>query len=81
MKFQCIECKTIWGAGNEKMELYSHGLCKDCARELLIPTVRRKQIKEGNFDCFGKARSYCDQLMCKYRLICVDKKYKEKEIV
>lgn len=72
MTYQCIKCKKTWGKGEES-ELYSHGLCKDCARELLIPTVRRKQIKEGNFDCFGKARSYCDQLMCKYRLICVDK--------
>jgi len=71
MTFQCVKCKKTWDKG-DKTILYSHGFCKDCARTALIPTIRKKQLREGKFDCFGKARSYCDQLMCKYRLVCVD---------
>jgi DNA-directed RNA polymerase subunit RPC12/RpoP len=71
MTYQCIKCKKTWVNGG-KSELYSHGLCKDCARILLIPTIRRKQLREGNFDCFGKALSYCDQNLCKYKLVCLN---------
>ncbi|MFH1076172.1 MAG: hypothetical protein V1753_04925 [Pseudomonadota bacterium] len=70
MTYQCVKCKMIWIKGEES-ELYSHGLCKECAKMLLIPTIRRKQADEGNFDCFGKATSYCDQPSCKYKDLCV----------
>ena len=69
MTFQCIQCKKTWNKG-EETTIYSHGLCKDCGRVLLTPTVRKKQLKEGNFDCFGKANDYCDQ-PCKYKAVCV----------
>lgn len=73
MKYQCIRCKTIWGEGEEE-EFFSHGLCKECARKLLMHTVRKRQRREGNFDCFGKATDYCDQLDCKYRDVCLQTK-------
>lgn len=39
----------------------------------LVDDVRARQIKEGNFDCFGRAKNgYCDQLMCLYRQECLD---------
>jgi hypothetical protein len=71
MKFQCIKCQVTWGTGNPEEEGYSHGLCKACLRETLTPTVRRKQIREGNFDCFGRAVCDCDQMACKYRDVCL----------
>ncbi len=70
MKYQCIRCKKIWGMGDEE-EYFSHGLCKSCARILLMHTVRKKQLREGNFDCFGRATNFCDQYECKYRSVCL----------
>jgi hypothetical protein len=71
MKFQCIKCQVTWGQGNPETEGYSHGLCLTCLRETLTPTVRRKQLREGNFDCFGRSACYCDQEKCKYRQVCL----------
>ena len=34
--------------------------------------IREIQIAEGNFDCFGKAFEYCDQLKCCFRTICLN---------
>jgi len=34
----------------------------------LIKEIQRKQ---GNFDCFGTAQSYCDQLECLFRESCL----------
>jgi hypothetical protein len=34
----------------------------------LIKSIQRK---EGNFDCFGTAKSYCDQLSCAWRVDCL----------
>ena len=74
MTVQCVKCKKTWDDGKEDKHpdgRLSHGLCKDCARELLIPTVRKKQLREGNFDCFGKAIHTCSQTGCKYIMVCV----------
>ncbi len=32
--------------------------------------IRRIQKAEGNFDCFGTAKDYCDQLQCCFREDC-----------
>ena len=34
--------------------------------------IREIQVAEGNFDCFGKAFEYCDQLTCCFRTICLN---------
>jgi len=39
--------------------------------EVISPLIHKKQRLEGNFDCFGKARSFCDQVECKYRQWCL----------
>jgi len=50
----------------------SHGLCKLCLRTSLLPTAKKNQRKEGNFDCFASAENgFCDQTRCKYQTICV----------
>jgi len=36
--------------------------------------IKEIQRKEGNFDCFGSATSYCDQLDCLFRASCVSDK-------
>jgi hypothetical protein len=33
--------------------------------------IKAIQAKEGNFDCFGTARDYCDQGQCLFREDCL----------
>ena len=33
--------------------------------------IRRIQRAEGNFDCFGTAKDYCDQFQCSFREDCL----------
>ena len=33
--------------------------------------IRNIQRREGNFDCFGTAQGYCDQMSCCWRSDCV----------
>ncbi len=35
--------------------------------------IREIQRKEGNFDCYGSAQGYCDQLQCSFRSSCLGK--------
>jgi hypothetical protein len=35
--------------------------------------IRSIQRVEGNFDCFKKAKGYCDQLNCCWRPYCLEK--------
>jgi hypothetical protein len=71
MKYQCIKCNETWGEGTPEKDGYSHGLCLYCLKEALIPLYRRRQMREGNFDCFGRSSGFCDQNGCKYRAICL----------
>ncbi len=71
MMYQCIRCRITWGEGSPELDGYSHGLCVLCLRDALIPLYRRRQMQEGNFDCFGKATNFCDQYACSYRDICL----------
>ncbi|MHC1727139.1 MAG: SAP domain-containing protein [Syntrophobacteraceae bacterium] len=38
--------------------------------------IKEIQRKEGNFDCFGSAKEYCDQLDCLFRGPCLSKEKK-----
>jgi hypothetical protein len=49
----------------------SHGLCLDCLHELIADKIRKKQLDEGNFDCFSGNTEYCDQTFCRYRFACM----------
>ncbi len=71
--FQCFVCGRTWKADLPDSGLpgRSHGLCAQHAKELLIPLYRKRQLREGNFDCFGKANGYCDQINCLYRNLCL----------
>ncbi|MHC1726387.1 MAG: hypothetical protein AB9866_10320 [Syntrophobacteraceae bacterium] len=71
MMYQCIKCSGTWGRGTPERDGYSHGLCGHCLKEALTPLYRRRQAREGNFDCFGKSCGFCDQAACKYREICL----------
>lgn len=33
--------------------------------------IRRIQKAEGNFDCFGRVKDYCDQFQCCFREDCL----------
>jgi hypothetical protein len=73
LRVKCIKCGKEW----EKDTVipwgpddYTSSFCNACFRELISHVIHRKQRKEGNFDCFGKARVYCDQFACRYRELC-----------
>lgn len=70
-KYLCVECGDTWEVEDGYNEL-SGGLCLPCLKEGLKPLYRKRQRREGNFDCFGRANNYCDQEQCAYRKICLD---------
>ncbi len=41
-----------------------------CSKKDLVRTIQRT---EGNFDCFARAKNYCDQMSCCWRSDCVGK--------
>lgn len=41
------------------------------ARKAKGDLIREIQRAEGNFDCFGSAKDYCDQLDCRFREMCL----------
>lgn len=68
----CVKCKKTWERINGDPDPTPSGtLCRPCLKESLVTIYRRRQILEHNFDCFGKASGYCDQLECKYRDLCL----------
>jgi hypothetical protein len=70
--YLCIKCKKSWEIENGDDDSTPSGsLCKPCLKESLVPIYRKRQSLENNFDCFGKAAGYCDQLQCKYRNLCL----------
>lgn len=70
--YLCIMCKKTWRIDNGDMDNTPSGsLCKLCLKQSLVALYRKRQSKEGNFDCFAKATNYCDQLQCKYRELCL----------
>jgi hypothetical protein len=71
IKYQCIRCKQTWGEWENGEDFYSHGLCAWCLKVCLTPIYRKRQVEEGNFDCFAKSAGFCDQQACKYREICL----------
>lgn len=75
MKYQCIKCNRIWGDWdkNDDKNFYSHGLCKECTKEFLIPKINRNQLNEGYTDCFGKCyNGKCDRIECCYYDVCTN---------
>ena len=44
---------------------------KVMARTKKADVIRQIQKAEGNFDCFGTAKDYCDQLDCCFREDCL----------
>lgn len=46
-----------------------------------VELIRGIQRAEGNFDCFGTAQDYCDQLSCSFRSLCMpaEKKKSKKD--
>jgi hypothetical protein len=81
LRVKCIKCGEEW----EKSTFipwgpddYTSSFCNTCFRELISHVIHRKQLKEGNFDCFGKASVYCDQSACKYRELCLSKERQQE---
>ena len=70
--YACIKCTKRWMVDDGYFDPVPSGsLCQSCLRECLIPLFRKRQLREGSFDCFGKAEYHCDQDGCKYRWLCV----------
>lgn len=71
MIIRCLVCLTEWNKPTRHSwgpDDVSSSLCAPCGRSVLTPIIHKKQLREGNWDCFGTVLSgYCDQLGCKYR--------------
>ena len=39
-----------------------------------VELIKEIQRKQGNFDCYGSAGDYCDQLECLFRSSCLSEK-------
>ena len=83
LRVKCLKCDLEW----EKESTIAWGpndftssLCDLCFREVISPIIHKKQLREGNFDCFGRANGHCDQLDCKYRQWCLRWKDTDEEI-
>jgi hypothetical protein len=73
-EYLCVKCHTTWSVDNGDIDsAVSGGLCSACLKDSLATLYRKKQLAEGNFDCFGKARTYCDQFQCKYMRLCIER--------
>lgn len=75
LRVKCIKCGKEWEKDSVipwGPEDYSSSLCAVCFKEVAGPLIHKKQLQEGNFDCFGKAGVYCDQFDCKYRQWCLN---------
>ena len=74
MRVKCIQCKKEWQKETPvhwDVDQYSSSLCNTCFIEVASGVIKRKQRREGNFDCFATAETYCDQAGCKYRRWCL----------
>lgn len=40
-----------------------------------VDLIKEIQTKQGNFDCYGTATDYCDQLECLFREPCLSEKH------
>jgi hypothetical protein len=69
MQTVCIGCGSIIKSG-EPEPFASSGACRTC----LERQIRSIQRRQGNFDCFGSAKEFCDQARCKYRWLCFEKR-------
>ena len=74
LRVKCIKCGEEWQKDSvirwESSDC-SSSLCQPCFVEVISPLIHKKQLLEGNFDCFGKADNFCDQVECKYRQWCL----------
>ncbi len=71
---KCIKCGKQWVKDSVILwdpDVFSSSLCNPCFIEVASTTIHKKQLNEGNFDCFAKADAYCDQCACKYRRWCL----------
>lgn len=74
MKVRCIKCGKEWSKSSEypwPEGTVTHSMCVECFVAKETGLIRTRQLREGNFDCFARARDYCDQPLCKYRNFCV----------
>jgi hypothetical protein len=74
LRVKCMKCEKEWKKDSSISwgpDDYTSSLCDVCFKHVISPIIRKKQLREGNFDCFGKAGDYCDQLECKYREWCL----------
>ena len=74
LKVKCIKCGKEWEKDSKikwKENDITGPLCDNCFRVVVTPVIHKKQRREGNFDCFGKAINGCDQNCCKYRNWCI----------
>ena len=74
LRVKCMRCGKEWEKDSEISwgpDDISSSLCNACFKKAISPIIHRKQLREGNFNCFGTAGAYCDQSECKYMQWCL----------
>lgn len=70
IRIKCVGCGKEWEKPCQSDdEDISSSLCRGCCAPI-VPVIRGRQKKEGNFDCFAKTNGYCDQFGCSHRWLC-----------
>ena len=71
MVYQCIECGAKWGEGEDDIKLISGSACITCLLGRLETIYHRRQLEEGNSDCFNRNPN-CERHWCLYYPLCVN---------
>lgn len=74
LRVRCIKCGKEWyksASFHWEPTVFSSSLCSSCFKHAISSLIHKRQREEGNFDCFGRAETECDQWMCKYRTWCL----------
>ncbi len=83
LRVKCLKCEKEWKKESSISwgpDDFTSSLCDTCFRDVIAPIIHKKQLREGNFDCFSKPTDYCDQFECKYREWCLRWGGKEKDV-
>jgi hypothetical protein len=76
LRVKCIVCGTEWTKESSidwGPDHISSSLCTRCFVQVASATIHKKQLKDGNFGCFGKAEGYCTHWNCRYARWCLHK--------
>ena len=73
MLYKCLieGCMAVWGTSEPGVAGYSHGYCSRHSKQVLASKFKKQQREEGNPDCCGEAKGFCERNWCTFHPICL----------